>query len=101
MTLLEKEISERRRGLRGYHEDFLGHLLEEDDKRSYDATKGSTLSDAEIQDNILTMIIAGWNKLREKSQPLESELNNTRVTLFFFFLFNINDSYNLPWRTYM
>ena len=59
MRMLEKEISERRRGLGGYHEDFLQRLLGEDDKECYDATNRLTLSDAEIQDNILTMIIAG------------------------------------------
>ncbi|PON54926.1 Cytochrome P450, E-class, group I [Parasponia andersonii] len=59
MSIIEKEISERRRDLDGYHEDFLQRLLLEDDKGCYDATNRSTLSDAEIQDNILTMIIAG------------------------------------------
>ncbi|XP_062097983.1 cholesterol 22-monohydroxylase CYP90B52 [Humulus lupulus] len=59
MSMIEKEISERRRGLGGCHEDFLENLLGDDDKGSYDATNRSTLSDAEIQDNILTMIIAG------------------------------------------
>lgn len=53
MSRLEKIISERRTGLGdANYEDFLQHLLYEDDETL-------TLSDAEIQDNILTMIIAG------------------------------------------
>lgn len=48
--MVEKKIEERRRG-EAYHEDFLQHLLKEDEV--------PPLTDAEIQDNILTMIIAG------------------------------------------
>ncbi|KAL5558000.1 hypothetical protein UlMin_034211 [Ulmus minor] len=51
LSIIEKEISERRRGLGAYREDFLDILLNQDDKAS--------LSDSEIKDNILTMIIAG------------------------------------------
>uniref|UniRef100_A0A803NN53 Uncharacterized protein n=1 Tax=Cannabis sativa TaxID=3483 RepID=A0A803NN53_CANSA len=63
MSMIEKEISERRSGLGVCREDFLEHLLGDDDHKGChdDATNtnSSTLSDAEIQDNILTMIIAG------------------------------------------
>ena len=50
MKFLERKIEERRRG-EAYHEDFLQHLLKEDE--------GQSLTDAEIKDNILTLIIAG------------------------------------------
>ncbi|KAJ0024996.1 hypothetical protein Pint_08999 [Pistacia integerrima] len=52
MRTLEKMITLRRRGLEANHEDFLQYLLTEDDETL-------RLTDAEIQDNILTMIIAG------------------------------------------
>ncbi|GLT41087.1 hypothetical protein SLA2020_151770 [Shorea laevis] len=57
MRRLEKIISERRSGLRANHEDFLQHLLAEHDNSGSDENR--KLTDAEIQDNILTMIIAG------------------------------------------
>lgn len=57
INILEKAISERRRGTETYHEDFLQHMLIEDDKASSD--ESPMLTDAEIKDNILTMIIAG------------------------------------------
>lgn len=58
INLLEKAISGRRRsGTEAYHEDFLQHMLMEDDKASSD--EAPKLTDAEIKDNILTMIIAG------------------------------------------
>ncbi|KAA8528668.1 hypothetical protein F0562_036023 [Nyssa sinensis] len=53
MGKLEKMISERRRGLETYHEDFLGHLLTED------CDEAPSVTDEQIKDNILTMIIAG------------------------------------------
>lgn len=53
-------MSERRRGLQANGEDFLQRLLDEDDKACNGATtNGGGLTDEEIQDNILTMIIAG------------------------------------------
>lgn len=58
MSLIEKEISERRRGIGAFQEDFLQRLLTEDDKACNDATT-TRLTDSEIKDNILTMIIAG------------------------------------------
>lgn len=45
-------IALRRRGLGANYEDFLKYLLTKDDETL-------RLTDAEIQDNILTMIIAG------------------------------------------
>ncbi|XVE94666.1 hypothetical protein REPUB_Repub02eG0028400 [Reevesia pubescens] len=57
MNILEKIISRRQRGLDANTEDFLQLLLEEDDNSSSDGIH--RLTDAEIQDNILTMIIAG------------------------------------------
>ncbi|KAK9271231.1 hypothetical protein L1049_026821 [Liquidambar formosana] len=56
MSALEKMISERR-GLKAHHEDFLQHLLAEDDRAN--GNEVPSLTDAQIQDNILTMIIAG------------------------------------------
>ncbi|XWS24396.1 hypothetical protein CRYUN_Cryun28dG0098300 [Craigia yunnanensis] len=56
MSTLEKIIS-RSRGLDASTEDFLQHLLAEDVNSCSDGMH--RLTDAEIQDNILTMIIAG------------------------------------------
>lgn len=56
MKMLEKKIEERRRG-EAYHEDFLQHLLKDNGGACCDEVP--PLTDAEIQDNILTMIIAG------------------------------------------
>lgn len=49
MDILEKHIRERRGGIGTSHVDFLQQLLADDNK----------LTDGEIKDNILTMIIAG------------------------------------------
>ena len=57
INILEKAISERRRGIETYHEDFLQQMLIEDDKASSDDSPRLTV--AEIKDNILTMTIAG------------------------------------------
>lgn len=57
INILEKAISGRRKGTEAYHEDFLQYMLMEDDKASSD--EAPRLTDAEIKDNILTMIIAG------------------------------------------
>lgn len=62
MTLIEKEIGERRRGVGAYQDDFLQRLLREDDKASSSDAAATTLTDAEIKDNILTMIIAGQRR---------------------------------------
>lgn len=56
MSKLDKEIRERRKGLKPSREDFLQHLLIDDEGLSVESAK---LSDAEIRDNILTMFIAG------------------------------------------
>lgn len=57
LTTLETIIEERRR--RGTsHDDFLQYLLASDSKASVDADL-PRLTDAEIKDNILTMVIAG------------------------------------------
>jgi len=55
MDILEKTISERRSGIASNHVDFLQQLL--DDKLHDDGIP--RLTDREIKDNILTMIIAG------------------------------------------
>ena len=58
INILEKAISGRRSsGREAYHEDFLQHMLMEDDRAS--SEEAHRLTDAEIKDNILTMIIAG------------------------------------------
>ncbi|KAL5819151.1 hypothetical protein ACOSQ4_022993 [Xanthoceras sorbifolium] len=57
METLEKIITLRRRGLEGCNEDFLQYLVQEDNGGFGDETL--KLTDTEIKDNILTMIIAG------------------------------------------
>lgn len=53
-------MSERRRGLKANDEDFLQRLLTADEKACNEAaTIDHGLTDEEIKDNILTMIIAG------------------------------------------
>ncbi|KAJ7957775.1 putative Cytochrome P450 [Quillaja saponaria] len=59
MSILEKEIDERRGRSESHSEDFLQCLLTEDENK-VDSDKGLIrLTDREIKDNILTMIIAG------------------------------------------
>lgn len=61
MEAVEKMIRDRRtRGLQANPEDFLQHLLMEDEHKSCE-DEGLSLSDEQIKDNILTMIIAGPN----------------------------------------
>ncbi|TXG59788.1 hypothetical protein EZV62_014361 [Acer yangbiense] len=57
MKTLEKIITLRRRGFDSCNEDFLQYLVTEDNEDS--ANETLRLTDTEIQDNILTMIIAG------------------------------------------
>ncbi|KAJ4833705.1 hypothetical protein Tsubulata_018857, partial [Turnera subulata] len=57
MSTLEKMMSERRRCSQSYKKDFMQHLLAEDNKSCPEDVCG--LTDPEIKDNILTMIIAG------------------------------------------
>ncbi|RDX73588.1 Abscisic acid 8'-hydroxylase 3, partial [Mucuna pruriens] len=59
MDILEKNISERRSGIATGHVDFLQQLL--DNKLNDDGVPG--LTDREIKDNILTMIIAGQDTI--------------------------------------
>ncbi|XP_027902059.1 abscisic acid 8'-hydroxylase 3 [Vigna unguiculata] len=59
MDILEKTISERRSGIASNHVDFLQQLL--DDKLHDDGIP--RLTDREIKDNILTMIIAGQDTI--------------------------------------
>lgn len=54
MSIIEKTMSERRIGLQANEDDFLQRLLREEA-----AAVGHGLTDEEIKDNILTMIIAG------------------------------------------
>lgn len=68
---LETIINERRQR-RTHHDDFLQHLLAVDGETSFKVDL-PRLTDAEIKDNILTMIIAG---------SLASFLINTRDQLF-------------------
>ncbi|KAG2692623.1 hypothetical protein I3760_08G061200 [Carya illinoinensis] len=59
MNILDKVISERRGGIKqAYQGDFLQQMLMEDEKAS-STDEAPRLTDAEIKDNILTMIIAG------------------------------------------
>lgn len=71
MRTLEKMINIRRKGLET-HEDFLQCLLAEDavdkDRASLSSSSSETpkkFTDEEIQDNILTMIIAGDQNLQK------------------------------------
>lgn len=65
MEMLEKIIKERRNEINSHnhnhhHEDFLQQLLAADnDSFSSSSDHSTKLTDAEIKDNILTMIIAG------------------------------------------
>ncbi|GMY28378.1 cytochrome P450 85A1 [Fagus crenata] len=87
INILEKAISERRRGTETYHEDFLQHMLIEDDKASSD--ESPMLTDAEIKDNILTMIIAGQDttasaitwmvKFLDENQEVLETLRNAQM----------------------
>ena len=84
MSTLEKIISRRRRGLDASTEDFLQRLLAEDDNSCSDGMH--RLTDAEIQDNILTMIIAGDQIPRTK--PFFALMTLfIHDSFFFFFLF--------------
>lgn len=65
MNILEKNISERRSGIATHHVDFLQQLL--DNKLNEDGVPG--LTDREIKDNILTMIIAGNVDIRTIEHP--------------------------------
>uniref|UniRef100_A0A7N2KSG8 Uncharacterized protein n=1 Tax=Quercus lobata TaxID=97700 RepID=A0A7N2KSG8_QUELO len=89
ISILEKEISERRRGIQTFHEDFLQHMLSENDKASSD--ESPRLTDAEIIDNILTMIIAGQDttasaitwmiKFLDENQDVLEKLRNEQQHL--------------------
>jgi cytochrome P450 len=57
MDILEKVINERRSGIGTSRVDFLQQLLTDDNKLEKDEV--TRLTDKEIKDNILTMIIAG------------------------------------------
>ncbi|XP_054799334.1 abscisic acid 8'-hydroxylase 4 [Prosopis cineraria] len=63
MDILEKTMSERRSGQKcGRHQDFLERLLERNDNKFNNQEEEAImrrLTDEEIRDNILTMIIAG------------------------------------------
>lgn len=59
MDMLEKAINERRNeSVSTNHENFLQRLLAENENKFNEKEVGR-LTDKEIQDNILTMIIAG------------------------------------------
>lgn len=61
--MLQKIISDRRKGLVNCdREDFLNHLLSRNGKSCNDEDQ-NFLTDEQLKDNILTMIIAGINIL--------------------------------------
>lgn len=61
--MLQKIISDRRKGLVNCdREDFLNHLLSMNGKSCNDEDQ-NFLTDEQLKDNILTMIIAGINIL--------------------------------------
>ena len=66
MDTLEKTIKERKENLQGatnspvdHHKDFLHHLFQARNYKRCSSDQMPTLTDAQIKDNILTMIIAG------------------------------------------
>lgn len=65
MSMLEKMIQERRTKPSAHipfahcHKDFLQYLLQARDRNTCSSDQKPTLTDAQIKDNILTMIIAG------------------------------------------
>ncbi|KAJ1378882.1 Cytochrome P450 [Sesbania bispinosa] len=61
MDILEKNMSERRNGIATSHVDFLQQLLAEDNKLNENEVP--RLTDREIKDNILTMMIAGQDTI--------------------------------------
>lgn len=67
MKTLEKIITLRRKGgVEAQRDDFLQYLVTDEDKLASSSSSSSSetlkkLTDAEIRDNILTMIIAGHN----------------------------------------
>ncbi|GAU34952.1 hypothetical protein TSUD_312830 [Trifolium subterraneum] len=61
MDILEKVINERRGGIATSRVDFLQQLLTDDNKLEKDEV--TRLTDKEIKDNILTMIIAGQDTI--------------------------------------
>ncbi|KAL5073955.1 hypothetical protein RYX36_012939 [Vicia faba] len=63
MDILEKVISERRGGIATSHVDFLQQLLANDDNKLEKDEVITRLTDEEIKDNILTMIIAGQDTI--------------------------------------
>lgn len=58
MDILENVISKRRHEIADRRVDFLQQLLADDENNS-EKDEVTTLTDKEIKDNILTMIIAG------------------------------------------
>ncbi|XP_019416683.1 PREDICTED: abscisic acid 8'-hydroxylase 4 isoform X2 [Lupinus angustifolius] len=89
MDMLEKEISERRSGVGTRRVDFLQQLLENDDKLKEDEVP--KLTDTEIKDNILTMMIAGQDtvanamtwmvKFVDENQEVLNELMKEQVQI--------------------
>lgn len=55
MKTIRKILAERRRGASSVHQDFLHYLLQDDNECSHEYQ----LTDKQIEDNILTLIIAG------------------------------------------
>ncbi|CAL0318999.1 unnamed protein product [Lupinus luteus] len=89
MDILEKEISERRSGVGTRRVDFLQRLLENENKLTEDEVP--KLTDTEIKDNILTMMIAGQDtvanamtwivKFVDENQEVLNELMKEQVQI--------------------
>jgi cytochrome P450 family 26 subfamily A len=89
MDILEKVINERRSGIGTSRVDFLQQLLTDDNKLEKDEV--TRLTDKEIKDNILTMIIAGQDtiaiamtwmiKFVDENQEALNELKKEQVQI--------------------
>lgn len=55
MKTIRKIVAERRRGATSAHQDFLHYLLQD-----HECSHEYQLTDKQIEDNILTLIIAGF-----------------------------------------
>ena len=80
MDMLEKVMNERSGSACG-HQDFLQRLLEEKDNK-LNEQEGRGLTDEEIKDNILTMVIAG----KAKHNDLVYEFGRRNKPILFIYI---------------
>ncbi|KAM7256672.1 hypothetical protein ACFE04_012413 [Oxalis oulophora] len=92
MSRLEKIINERRKGPTTNHEDFLQHILFDEP---------NSLTDAEIQDNILTMIIAGQDTTASVMTWMIKFLGENRMVLDVLRAEQLNLAENISDRSFL